>query len=244
MPDLHTPHELDPVSRTATEAAFDRIIGGPVTNRLRYDSYMRRVSMRQGAFWGAVQLLGDSHERACRIIGADVQIRANSYVGGALIYLASREQQAKIDGRSLPPLLVGDVGRTALGDLILSDTPVEQVTDLVDGFSRSMSGLDLDEIASTGLRDALSVNERIFRAHYAAFEASPDLDDMTAIVTNVARAMEMSAATRVAAFPGQEPAFCEVMTERWWHDMPAPVTLGQMTGAADARELIAVSMQP
>jgi hypothetical protein len=243
MPNLSPSHELDPVSREATEAAFDRIIGGPVTNRARYDSYIHRVSVRQGGFWGAVQLLGDAHERARRIVAADIPLQAHSYIGGALIYLASREQQAKLDDRPpLPELLVGEVGRTALGDLMLGGVPLEQLDDLVNGFSRQMSQVNLDQVASADLRDALTINDRIFRAYHAAFEASPEADDLTATIADIARVMEMSTAMRVVAFPEQEPAFCEVMTERWWHDMPTPVILGQMTGAADARELIAMSM--
>jgi hypothetical protein len=240
---MSTPNEnLAPVGRLATERAFNRVIGGPVTDTAKYHKYIRQVDRRQGEFWGAVQMLGKSHERARRIIGSDTPLQLNSYIGGALIYLASREEQAKLDRTTVPPLLVGEVGNAALKTLTLGDASPDDLRDLVTGFEREMSDVDLGRIADSSLRDALEVNDGIFRDYRASFESSPFAGDLEATITNIARIMEMSAVMRVAAFPDREAEFCETMTRYWWHRTPAPVTHGQIMGAADARALVSLSV--
>ena len=242
MTDASTSGEgLKPVSRLATERAYNRVIGGPATDRSKYLKFQQQTARRQGEFWGAVQLMGDSHERARRLAGADVPIQRHSYIGGALIYLASREEQAKLDRQPLPPLMVGEVGRAALAELTIGETSPEHLAALAAGFSSIMQASDLDRIADSSLQDALMVNEQILRQYQGEFEASPAADDLTARVTGIAKLMVLSAALRVAAFPEQEAAFCDVMTEKWWHRIDPPVTLGQITGAADARAMIAMS---
>lgn len=237
---MAAPNEnLPPVGRLATERAYSRIIGGPSTNVTKYQRYIRQVDRRQSDLLGAVQLLGKSHERARRIIESDTPLSLNSYIGGALLYLASREEQAKLDRVSFLPLLVGDAGRAALKDIMLGDVPVDAQHNLVTGFEREMDETDINTVTDSPLRDALAINDAIFREYQSSFEASPFADDLTATVTNIARVMEMSAMVRVAAFPDQEPEFCDTMTRFWWHRTPALVTHGQIMGAADTRALIA-----
>ena len=241
---MSTPSErLQPVSQLATERAYNRVIGGPATDQAKYFKYQQRVGRRQGGFWGAIQLLGKSHERACRIIGSETPLQVNAYIGGALIYLASREEQAKLDHRTMPALVVGEAGRLALASITIGDVPPGELADLATGFEREMSDVDLEAISDSPMYSTLEINDRIFRKYRASFEASPFADDLAATVTNISHVMEMSAAMRVAAFPDQEPEFCDTMTRYWWNHTPALVTHGQVMGAADARAMIAMSTE-
>jgi hypothetical protein len=232
-----------PVTRDATERAYRRIIGGQQTDPQRYGRYQQQVALQHDNLWSAVQLLGDTYVRASRIIRAVEPVQMNAYIGGALIYLASREEQAELDRRPLPAQLIGELGRAAIGQLLLGDVSPDQMGDVLTWYSQEIPEQDLQNIANSTLRDVLAVNARILRTHQASFDASPDVDIVTAKITNISMISMISAAKRAAAFPYQEEDFCGFMTEKWWHNTPPVVTLSQLTGAADTRALMQISAQ-
>src|SRR5580692_11090013 len=92
------------VSKFATERAMRRIMGDHRVDPAKWRTYQERVSRRQRAFWGGIQAAGTFYETAVNVTRSPVTVQRPTFLSGGLVYLASVEEQAKLDGHPMPTI--------------------------------------------------------------------------------------------------------------------------------------------
>lgn len=235
--------EFTPVGRLATERAHNRIIGGPVTDTRKYNKYQDRVQKEHRNFWRAILLTSATHEQARGALDV-APIQRHSYIGGALLYLASQEEQAKLDRRQPPPDLSRTAAENALSEILIGGIGPDLLNNLVVGMSREVSDADSERMSNATMDNALRINSQIVAKYHDSLRASPFVKELSQDILHASEAMTISSSLRVAEFTDEESAFCEAMTRLWWSHIRVEAALGQITGAADARLLTARSMEP
>jgi|GEM_PF-4408341 len=228
--------EIEPVSRLAAERALSRVIGGKSTDVNKYRKFQQLVTKRYPEYWGVLPVMADMHERSSRISAPDLNIQATAYVGGSLIYLAAREEQAKLD-KDQSPLAIARPGLASFGvqHILTTGLTVQAAQDVVVGMGREMSNEDAAQLGQRPVSDILNVQKELFEKYGESFVNSPFISEFGESITQAASMVLAGAMVRVAQFPAQEEGFCTAMTTHWWNDIEPAAAVAQALGAADLR---------
>lgn len=232
-----TERSLYPVSERATRRALLNVVGGRTTDAAKYKDYQAQVGLRQPHLMGTFAMLADFRERSARIAKSEVPVQQASYMGGALIYLASVEEQARLFGRTIKKISDAEAKETFHRGEAIAASP-QDAQDIVVGFYNEVPAEDIAEFISAPMAEKLKAQQAKMMKHADSAVASPLFQQLAPTIDKIATISFVAANTRMVKFLGEEPHFSATMSDWWWNDAHPTVAISQMLGASDANYLI------
>ncbi|MDB5185667.1 MAG: hypothetical protein JWL85_190 [Candidatus Saccharibacteria bacterium] len=228
---------LYPVSERASRRALLRVVGNKATDAVLWDRCQQQTSENQPAIWNGLVIMADHKPRLSRIAESSVRIQGSSYMGGALIYLASVEEQARIFGRAIKRVDDGEVRSWLRKEVAQSLTP-EDIRTIGTVMHNETSAEDLSRVTGSHLSEMLDAQEALVAKYSPSFNNSPLFDQASVPIVDIAKKALVASSVRMVKFLGEEPHFTSVMREWWWQDVAPDVGVSQMMGASDAHSML------
>ena len=228
-----------PLSSEATIAALNRIIGGEdTTDPVKYSTYVDEVARRQPAYWSQIRMIGEFSERAARVTKYPAELQRQAVVGGGLIYLASAEQQAAMQGRYVKPIRPQEARTAFLSAMVADEQTLQDMENAAVIVSREFTSDDVALLLDTGASETFSAADRIIKDRLGSLDSSPFRNENEEAIKGMAVQSLRGLVLNVVSFASKEGDFCSVMSDRWWSKVDPDVSLGQLIGASITRTMI------
>ena len=225
-----------PVSAEATHVAFDRIIGGKSTDPAKYLAFQQHLEKHQPTFFKLMPISATFKEHLL----PSSSFATNSYMGGVLLYFASVEEQARMQGADLLKISDEAIRGSSTRDLVAvaGTQAVLDITTMFENHLPTKSGTDAMSRASSveELNRKIEVNRPLYKDMIVTSPFAAQNIETFGSVEPIAKA---AIAYRIGQFATTDQAFITTMNDLWWKDIDAGPAACQLMGAADTQAAIA-----
>jgi len=202
-----------------------------------WNRYQDRTIENQPALWSDMTVLAAYRTMGSRIAEAEVPIQENSYVGGALIFLAAVESQAKHLGATVKKLDADELSPWMKKSMAGSCTD-EELASISAATYNTTPDKDLRKLGSASAIEFRAMFQQVTADNAASFESSPFAEEYARSMQKVVTSSFQAATIAVAGFLEVEPHFSSFMNDWGWDNSHPIIRSSEQMGAADMRGLL------
>ncbi len=229
---------ISPASELATTRALKRVIGESGQDQARFSRFVSQVARRQPVLLHGVRSEALFMQSIANITEPGLKLNQYAYLGGAMIYLASAQEQAILDNRQLPDVTKDAASNSFQAMLMISPDAPDQINDMLVAYSREMPDRVLEFLKDGPVDGKMEGIHQIVEAYGGNWRSSPFAEEFNASITKVSMLAMAGSAQRVNEFCRREANFTTTMQQQVWASAVPFQAIGEVYGAASMESIL------